>query len=112
MMLFENKLNGLPQDYVKMPFKNSLAICDFCSENTSKQRYIQNIISFFLLISGFVCVEVLRPSQPCQVMSSAVNLPNHMLTGQALSSKQLTSIVHIFCQKLTTAILESGEGKE
>ena len=30
-----------------------------------------------------VCVEVLRPSQPNGVMSSAVNLPNHMFTGQA-----------------------------
>ena len=43
----------------------------------------------------FVCVEVLRPSQPNEVMSSAVSLPNHTFTGQALSSKQLTSIVHI-----------------
>ena len=43
----------------------------------------------------FVCVEVLRPSQPDGVMSSAVSLPNHMFTGQALSSKRLTSIVHI-----------------
>ena len=31
----------------------------------------------------FVCVEVLRPSQPSGVMSSAVSLPNHMFTGQA-----------------------------
>ena len=31
----------------------------------------------------FVCVEVLRPSQPNGVMSSAVRLPNHMFTGQA-----------------------------
>ena len=30
-----------------------------------------------------VCVEVLRPSQPDGVMSSAVNLPNHTFTGQA-----------------------------
>ena len=30
----------------------------------------------------FVCVEVLRPSQPSGVMSSAVSLPNHMFTGQ------------------------------
>ena len=30
----------------------------------------------------FVCVEVLRPSQPNGVMSSAVSLPNHMFTGQ------------------------------
>ena len=31
----------------------------------------------------FVCVEVLRPSQPNWVMSSAVSLPNHTYTGQA-----------------------------
>ena len=31
----------------------------------------------------FVCVEVLRPSQPKGVMSSAVSLPNHTFTGQA-----------------------------
>ena len=31
----------------------------------------------------FVCVEVLRPSQPNGVMSSAVGLPNHTFTGQA-----------------------------
>ena len=45
----------------------------------------------------FVCVEVLRPSQPNGVMSSVVSLPNHTFTGQAWawSSKGLTSIVHI-----------------
>ena len=31
----------------------------------------------------FVCVEVLRPSQPNGVMSCAVSLPNHTFTGQA-----------------------------
>ena len=31
----------------------------------------------------FVCVEVLQPSQPNRVMSSAVSLPNHTFTGQA-----------------------------
>ena len=30
-----------------------------------------------------VCVEVLRPSQPSGVMSSAVSLPNHTFIGQA-----------------------------
>ena len=30
----------------------------------------------------FVCVEVLWPSQPNGVMSSAVILPNHTFTGQ------------------------------
>ena len=38
---------------------------------------------FWTLRKGFVCVEVLRPSQPNGVMSSAVSLPNHMFTGQA-----------------------------
>ena len=33
--------------------------------------------------SLFVCVEVLRPTQPNGVMSSAVNLLNHTFTGQA-----------------------------
>ena len=31
----------------------------------------------------FVCVEVLQPSQPNAVMSSAVSLPNQTFTGQA-----------------------------
>ena len=31
----------------------------------------------------FICVEVLRPSQPNGVMLSTVSLPNHMVTGQA-----------------------------
>ena len=43
----------------------------------------------------FVCVAVLRPSQPNVVMSSAVSLPNHTFTGQAWSSKRLANIVHI-----------------
>ena len=34
-------------------------------------------------LTVFVCVEVLRPSQPNGVMSSAVSLPNHTFTGQA-----------------------------
>ena len=36
-----------------------------------------------LTLEVFVCVEVLRPSQPNGVMSSAVSLPNHTFTGQA-----------------------------
>ena len=31
----------------------------------------------------FVCVEVLRPSQPNVVMSSTVSLPNHTFSRQA-----------------------------
>ena len=36
-----------------------------------------------LHITQIVCVEVLRPSQPNGVMSSAFSLPNHTFTGQA-----------------------------
>ena len=43
------------------------------------QRYRKRNIEIDL----FVCVEVLRPSQPNGVMSSAVSLPNHTFTGQA-----------------------------
>ena len=42
--------------------------------------HVQSICLTTLL---FVCVEVLRPSQPNGVMSSAVSLPNHTFTGQA-----------------------------
>ena len=46
--------------------------------------------------SIFVCLCWGFTAQSTQwVMSSAVSLPNHMLTGQALSSKRLTGIVHI-----------------
>ena len=34
-------------------------------------------------LTFFPGVEVLRPSQPNEVMSSAVSLPNHSFTGQA-----------------------------
>ena len=51
-------------------------IC-FCGE-------IRNIMWIYLLIlSLFVCVEVLRPSQPSGVMSSVVSVPNYRFTGQA-----------------------------
>ena len=35
------------------------------------------------IVRLFVCVQVLRPSQPNGVMSSAVSLPNHTFIGQA-----------------------------
>ena len=34
------------------------------------------------VLTWFVCVEVLWPSQPNGVMLSAVSLPNHTFTGQ------------------------------
>ena len=52
---------------------------------------------FYLLIYLFVCVEVLRPSQPNWVMSSVVSLPYYTFIGQPRLSplKWITSIVHI-----------------
>ena len=47
-----------------------------------------------------VSVEVLRPSQPNWVMSSAVSLPNHTFTSQAWSSKRLTRFVHILSPEI------------
>ena len=41
------------------------------------------LLPSMLSVKNFVCVEVLRPSQPNGVMSSAVSLPNHTFTGQA-----------------------------
>ena len=41
------------------------------------------ILGHSMKLCLFVCVEVLRPSQPNGVMSSTVNLPNHTFTGQA-----------------------------
>ena len=58
----------------------------------------------------FVFVEVLRPSQPNGVMLRADSLPYNTFTGQAWSSKRLTSIVHILLPE--TDLLESDEGKE
>ena len=54
----------------------------------SNSMTTQNALSDFHLDSScdpcsFVCFEVLRPSQPNGVMSSAVSLPNHTFTGQA-----------------------------
>ena len=47
-------------------------------DKTTIRNKIKRLIAF-----DFVCVEVLWPSQPNGVMSSAVSLPNHTFTGQA-----------------------------
>ena len=49
-----------------------------CSLILSEKKN-QNVICCRLI----VWVEVLRPSQPNEIMSSAVSLPNHTFTGQA-----------------------------
>ena len=66
--------------------KYSKYIDIFCRKNVSslKATHIFTAkISMYLKLPYFVCVEVLRPSQPNGVMSSAVSLPNHTFTGQA-----------------------------
>ena len=60
----------------------------------------------------FVCVEVLRPSQPNGVMSSTVSLPNPLLLGRFSPLSGQPVLCTFFCQKLTTVLLESAEGKE
>ena len=54
--------------------KTRLYDCAGCS----RALLFTNVRVFFCF-----CVEVLRPSQPNGVMSSAVSLPNHTFTGQA-----------------------------
>ena len=53
-------------------------------------QYVQYLPVFFVysakddsIVCLFVCVGVLRPSQPNGIMSSWVSLPNHKFTGQA-----------------------------
>ena len=54
-----------------------------------RREYNNSYVTFHIcrsllhLESLFVCVEVLRPSQPNGVMSSAVSFPDTHVTGQA-----------------------------
>ena len=47
--------------------------------------------------------QILRTSQPNEGMSSAVSLPNHTITGQTSSSKQLV-LRTFFCHMLGVLI--------
>ena len=53
------------------------------SEFLVKSYYTPGIHSMLNGVQLVGCVEVLWPSQPNRVMSSAVSLPNHTFTGQA-----------------------------
>ena len=51
--------------------------------NTADQGPVTGPIQIYLVNAiSFVCVEVLRSSQPNGVMSSVVSLPNHTFTEQ------------------------------
>ena len=64
------------------------------------------------MVYMFVCVEVLRPSQPNGVISSAVSVPKQTFTGQALSSKRLTSIcANSFTRNLQMPFLNQRKGE-
>ena len=89
MILLNDVINCLDYDV-------SLYVDDFCICFRSK----------------IVCFEVLRPSKPNGVMSSAVSLPNHTFTGQISPLSGSPVLCTFFRQKLTTALLESAEGKE
>ena len=76
---------------LKICFKNQLHANSISNYFESINLSISSIHNIILLwrnkaydvgIHLFVCVEVLRPSQPNGVMLSAVSLPNHMFTGQ------------------------------
>ena len=67
--LIQKRLKGGPMETICMNIKACFL---------GKIKNISNLSS-----ADFVCVEVLQPSQPNGVMSSAVSLPNHTFTGQA-----------------------------
>ena len=68
------------------PFDELYQIAESKGHNSKLKCFLsfksvdQNSFSVRIL---FVCVEVLWPSQPNGVMSSAVSLPNHTFPGQA-----------------------------
>ena len=61
----------------------SIRVYTVSHSSSSFMAHQQTSSNFTLVMLNFVCVEVLRPSQPNGVMSSAVSLPNHAFTGQA-----------------------------
>ena len=54
-----------------------------CLADNSCKFFMSYFLRNLMTKKLFVCVEVLWPSQPNGVMSSAVSLPNHTFTGQA-----------------------------
>ena len=57
--------------------------CKYCFQTKCIDYTENDRLWSFVCVEVFVCVEILRPSQPNGVMSSAVSLPNHTFTGQA-----------------------------
>ena len=59
----------------------TVSACVF--EHSQLQCTSPHLGEIAIVLEMFVCVEVLRSSQPYGVMSIAVSLPNHTFTGQA-----------------------------
>ena len=69
---------GLKERQFKwIPTRYAFIVCSICS-STALSTLLRSCQA-----SLFLCVAVLRPSQPNGVMSSPVSLPNHTFTGQA-----------------------------
>ena len=72
-----------------------IEISVYNAKSVIRSRILQRLI-WITMFANYVCVELLLPSHPNGVMSSVISLPiYHTFTVQALSSKRLTSIVHI-----------------
>ena len=73
-----------PVGYLTIKLQNSTWYkCLESNRITYICTYTHSYRRMYIRTYVFVCVEVLWPSQPNGVMSSAVSLPNHTFTGQA-----------------------------
>ena len=91
---------GSTDKYIQMRGQKDRSMCTSYKIQTGQSdnpvfHAKQAFTHICLIVCLSVCVEVLRPSEPNGVMSSAVSLPNHTFTGQASSSKRLTSKVNL-----------------
>ena len=82
----------LGHKFIDVTFHPCIVFLQFWKKKIFK---LYNEIRWATTSGTYLCVEILRRSQPNGVMSSTVSLPNHTFTGQTYSSKWLTSIVHI-----------------
>ena len=74
-------LGGIQTCYISSPHDKAMREQHYFSVRPSICLSLHLLLNHWAEL--FVCVEVLRPSQPNGVMSSAVSLPNHTFTGQA-----------------------------
>ena len=93
--------------YYLLPIPKIMFINFFCPYGDDKSN------RFCWLLCLFVCVEVLRPSQPIRVMSCAVSLPNYTFSWTVSVLLAVNQYLWTFFrQKLTSAPLESAKGRE